>query len=59
MLHITHIANRLAQLLLSFLFLFLVMEDICIKTKSIYYKKPLQSPGCKADPPQAVDGQTK
>ena len=41
-----------------FFFFFLVKEDICIKTKSVYYKRPLQYPGCKTNPSQAEDGQT-
>ena len=28
-------------------------------TKSVYYKKPLLYPWCKAKPPQVVEGQTK
>ena len=40
-------------------FYFLVKEVKCIKTKSVCYKRLLLYPGCKADPPQAVDGQTE
>ena len=41
------------------IFFFFGKGEICIKTKPICYKRPFQYQGCKADPPQAEDGQTK
>ena len=42
-----------------FFFFFGKGGKYAFKTKPICYKRPLKYQGCKAEPPQVEDGQTK